>query len=221
MSVEELDAWFGEGKWFPIVRFGLWQKGKYRMVDDPSDFQNLTFGSDEQIHTTSASAAATLSKGFREQLGRKLTNKFQLLGSSRDMTNAYKQIAIHESQTRFVVIVVWHPALNRWVFVIVRALAFGLTGAVLHFNRVPAFIVALCRRWFAIAIQNFYDDFRIIELAFARGSGFKMFAQVCELLGWKFDPAKDQAPTNQLPMLGNIEDWSRMHTDAFLVRAKT
>jgi hypothetical protein len=124
------------------------------------------------------------------------------------MKSAYKQLGIHEDQLRFSIIAVFHLELQAWRFAISWALPFGLSGAVLHFNRVPAFIVAFCRRWLAIPIQNFYDDFRLVELAAGRDSGFQWFSRAAELLGWRFDPDKDQFMSEQLPMLGNIEDSS-------------
>ena len=50
-------------------------------------------------------------------------------------------------QIRYCVIALFDPHKGVWV----------------HFNRIPALIVAFCRRWMAIPVQNFYDDFRIIE----------------------------------------------------------
>ena len=123
------------------------------------------------------------------------------------------------NNSRFAVIVIYNIETNKWVFAISWALPFGMSGAVLHFNRVPAFIVALCRRWMAIPVQNFFDDFRIVEPASLEGSGFKWFKKITLLLGWEFDPSKDFGPTEILPMLGNLEDWSKSSMDVFLVHA--
>ena len=70
MTVLDLDALFGEGQWSPVVRFALWQKGKWRMIDDASEVRNLTFAASEHIYTTSPSAAAALVRTFRKYLGR-------------------------------------------------------------------------------------------------------------------------------------------------------
>ena len=42
-------------------------------------------------------------------------------------------------------------------------LVFGLAGSALHFIRIPAFLIAFCRRLFAIAVTGFCDDHRIVE----------------------------------------------------------
>ena len=41
------------------------------------------------------------------------------------------------------------------------------------------------------------------------------------MLGWTMDPGKDHKPSVALPLLGNIEDWSRTDMDdIFIVRPK-
>ena len=221
MSEEELDERFGVGLWYGIFRFALWQKEKYRMIDDASKGQNQTFCANERIHTTSAAAAAALTRKFRHEYGKKLRGPRLLEGSSRDMKSAYKQISVDAEHLRFVVIVIYDPFLCVWRYAISYALPFGLAGSVLHFNRVPAFITAVCRRFFAIPVQHFYDDFRILEPALTKGSGFKWFSKIVDLLGWVFDPKKDNPPCHTLEMLGNIEDWSQAGaSECFWVRAK-
>ena len=75
------------------------------------------------------------------------------------MKKAFRQVRIHEDSLRFCVIAVWDPRSKQWVFFQMFAMPFGLTSAVLQFNRVSAFLVALARRWFALPILGFYDDF--------------------------------------------------------------
>ena len=54
-----------------------------------------------------------------------------------------------------------------------------------------------------------------------KGSGFKWFSKITELLGWQFDAKKDNPPDHHLEMLGNIEDWSRAGaSECFCVKAK-
>ena len=220
MSETELDDHFGYGQWMAIMRFAILQKGKWRMIDDASHGHNQTYAAEETIHTTSAAAAAAVSRQYRKRLGR-LRRRAQLLGASRDMKRAYKQISVSPSQQRFVVVVVWDIQEAKWRYAISYALPFGLAGAVLHFNRVPASIVAFCRRWLAIPLQHFFDDFRVIEPAFTDGSGYKWFGLAASVLGWTFDPEKNVAPTPILPMLGNLEDWSEVESkDCFVVAAK-
>ena len=66
-------------------------------------------------------------------------------------------------------------------------------------------------------LQAFYDDFRIVEPEFSCESGFEFFKRISELVGWSFDPDKDQPPADAIKMLGNIEDWSLSYKNQFLV----
>ena len=74
-----------------------------------------------------------------------------------------------------MVVMIWHPGLWKWVFGEARGLLFGLTGAVLNFNRVPAFITAVARRWLAIPVQHLFDDFRILDIQESNGSANRYF----------------------------------------------
>ena len=88
LSLEDLDNLCGPApKWFTTIRVAIWQKLKYRMIDDASKGHNQTYGASEAIHTTSASASATLTRCFRQYLGR-LRNAAAFKGSSRDMKKA-------------------------------------------------------------------------------------------------------------------------------------
>ena len=171
-----------------VLKIGLqpfgsqfWQKLKYRMIDDASNGHNQTYGSSEAIHTTSASASATLTRLFRKYLG-KLRNINSIKGASRDMKKAYKQLAVCPDQLRYMVVAVWSPVSQRWLFAISWALPFGVAGSVLHVNRVHALLIVFCRRWLAIPVQHFFDDFRIVEPQFADESGYKWFARTADFL---------------------------------------
>jgi len=92
-------------------------------------------------------------------------------------------------------------------------MAFGLGAAVHQFNRVPAFVIALARRFLCIPVVAFYDDFRITDLEAARGSADRCF---CELLAWlaiKLDEKKHQAPASAITFIGAVEDASRAGLD--------
>ena len=67
-------------------------------------------------------------------------------------------------QSAFVVIVVYDMSVERCRSIIIRALLFGLSGSVLLFNRVPSMLVAVARRWLAIPVHAFFDDFKIVDL---------------------------------------------------------
>ena len=118
-----------------------------------------------------------------------------------------------------MVIVVWDPEELTWRFAMAWAFPFGLSGAVLHFNRVPAFITAFLPKMASHTSPAFFDDFRIVERSFTKESRYMWFAKAADFLGWNFDPSKDHPPSSILPMLGCFEDWSRAHSEYFAVHA--
>ena len=107
------------------------------------------------------------------------------------MKSAYRQLSTDPSQQNLTIVAVWDIVLNRWRFAVANALLFGLSGAVLHFNRVPTLLVAFMRRWFAVATQAFFDDFRIVDLGCAKGSAVKWFDKVMAWLGVEVRPRKE------------------------------
>eukprot|EP00973_Karenia_brevis_P090754 12404105-Karenia_brevis.AAC.1 len=91
-------------------------------------------------------------------------------------------------------------------------MAFGLYNAVLLFNRVPLHIVAVARRWLAIPVISFFGDFKITDVANAKGSGWYYFLELCKLLGWVLDPEKAQPMSKQIKFLGIREDISELQS---------
>ena len=216
----EVDAQFGRGKWAAMLRFPVWQ-GKWRLIDNAKTYQNMTCHSTEAIHTTSSPAAAALTSCYRKHLGRPLSNKWRIVGYSKDMWKAYRQVPIHEDQMKLCIVILWHPSRKEWVFCIAHVLLFGLSGAVNIFNEIPTLVTAFARRYLAIPMQHFFDDHRLLEPLIARDDGFKNFDLLGEWFGFKYDPAKDQGPLPSLPMLGNIEDYTQCsREEVVIIRAK-
>jgi hypothetical protein len=221
MDKKDVDALFGINGWAAVMRFAVCQHGKWRNIDNGKHGANWTFEANETIHTASAPAVAALVRRMRARVGQKLRGKWKLTAGSRDMKSAYKQIAMHSSQAPFVVITIWDIATNRWRFVITRALLFGLSGAVLLFNRIPNLLVAIARRWLAIPCHAFFDDFRIVDFADEAGSAETFFDKLMKILGIRFDNDKVQSRMDRLPMLGNIECFDNLEAnEAFTVAAK-
>jgi len=210
-SKEQLDDMFGEGSWRALPRYAIQQGDKWRLIDNGKSAEhNLTYGAEETIHTTctaaGAAAAASFKKHAKNAAGR---SDFKMSIATQDMWKAYRQVPCHSSQSRYMVVMVWHDELGKWVFGLTAGLLFGITGAVLAFNRIPAFIVAVARRWLAIPAQNFFDDFRILDLEASKGSANRYFALLLErVLGWRIDPKKEQKPGPEAVFLGNRESYT-------------
>ena len=207
-SPEDLHQRFGLYQWRPMMRFATWQENHqaYRCIDNAkSSEHNLCTGVEERIHTTSVDMGLAICQRFRALFNCSLEHDFSLQASTKDMKRAYRQVPVSQQQLRFSVIAVWHPLQGRWVFGILHGLAFGLLSAVLQFNRYPALLVAIARRWLAIPVINFFDDFKITEPRCAKGSGAFYFDKLIEKLGWLFDPEKDKPFKSTAVFLGGME----------------
>ena len=206
-SFEEMNAKYGEGNWRALPRYPIQQGAKWRLIDNgKAGEHNSTYESTETIHTTSTAAGIAVAAHFRSLNGKPLAGKCRLQVSTQDMWKAYRQIPCHMSQCPFMAVMIFHPVRKEWVFGEARGLLFGLTGAVLNFNRVPAFITAVARRWLAIPVQHFFDDFRIFDILQSGGSANHFFRLLLsEVLGWRIDPGKEQIPASVIEFLGNNE----------------
>ena len=55
------------------------------------------------------------------------------------------------------------PNLAAWAFIELYGMAFGLTAAVLNFNRLPTLFVAVARRIGAAIAAAYFDDIAIVD----------------------------------------------------------
>ena len=150
VTAEDLNKQYGHGGWRSVPRFPILQGQKWRAIDNGSwttASHNATFEGAQTIHTTSVSACTALVNAFREARGRTLSHSYRVRGASRDMWKAYRQIPIHSDHARHNIIRVFDAADGIWKFTQAHALLFGMTGSVLAFNRFPAFMTAVGRRW--------------------------------------------------------------------------
>ena len=207
---DELDQTYGKGQWRGIPRYAVWQpgSGKWRLIDNGRAGQhNSTYEARETIHTTCTTAGVAGAVCFRKYTGRPLRGRDAIVVSTQDMWKAYRQVPCHQRHIQFLLIMIWHPALGKWVFGKAMGLLFGLAGSVLAFNRIPTFAVAIARRWLAIPVQAFFDDFRILDVERGNGSANRFFGLLMKELGWKLDSRKAQGPTPKAKFLGNVEDY--------------
>ena len=210
MQPKDLHKRFGQYQWRPMVRFTVWQPnhGAYRCIDNAkSSEHNLCTSAEERIHTTSVDMGLAICQRFRKLLQTPLEQSCALQSATKDMKRAYRQVPVHTKHLCFSVIAIWHPKQHKWVFGILHGLAFGLLAAVVQFNRFPALIVALARRWLAVPVINFFDDFNITEPAFAKASGSVYFDKLVSLLGWLFDVEKDRPASPIARFLGGLETY--------------
>jgi len=207
----QMDARHGVGQWRPLIRFAVWQAGagKWRVIDNGrTALHNDAMSTGERIHTTSIDMGVAVIRKLRELLGVPLVGPKAVRSSTQDMKKAFRQIPIKEDDQQFHIIAIYSHVAGQWVFGELKGLAFGLGAAVLEFNRIPIYLAALARRWLAIPVLNFYDDFRIVDVEDSQASGDHMFERLIGWTGWWLDPDKHQGPAPEIKFLGTIEDAS-------------
>ena len=204
-----MDAKFGKGGWRPLVRFAILQGEKWRVIDNGrSSLHNVSVDPCERIHTTSTAAGVAALRRLRQRAAKPLAGELEPRLSTHDMTSAYRQIAVAPEHSRFSVIAVYSPVSKSWVYGELDGFPFGVTPAVLEFNRIPAFLTAVSRRWLAIPVVSFYDDFKIIGVQAGGGSEDRSFQEVVSLTGYKLDPPKHQPPATSCVFLGTLETYA-------------
>ena len=212
----EMDNKWGKGMWRALKRFALWQinHGAWRVIDNGNTSEtNDAFGSDETIHTTNNAVSFAVLQRLRQLVGVPLMGEFGVLLSSKDMKGAYRQMPVLEAHSQFSIICVYVPSLGQWMFCELWGLAFGLASAVIQFNRFPTLLCALARRWLALPLVAFFDDFKLTELVCGKQSGWSFLAALIKFLGPTFDPEKDSLPSTMIKFLGNVEDLQLLPED--------
>ncbi|WP_296433265.1 hypothetical protein, partial [Yoonia sp.] len=207
----EMDARFGLGKWRPLVRFAVWQEGSqsWRVIDNGrSAAHNDTVVATERIHTTSTEVGLAMAQRFRKYANAPLAGGLELRSSTSDMWKAFRQIPVCDEHLPYHVVAVYSEKEGVMRYGPLDGMAFGLGAAVLQFNRVPAFLLALARRFLCIPVVGFYDDYRITDIAEGRGSADATFQELLAWLAIRLDPKKHQAPAPLVVFIGSLEDSS-------------
>ena len=129
------------------------------------------------------------------------------------MKHAYRQKSVKPSLQKYSIVAVFDNVFQRWRFVELWGLAFGFTAAVIQCTRTPVLLCAIARRWLALPLISFFDDFKLTDLACCNGSGFASFQKLEKFTGFLFDVDKDSKEDDSIIFLGNQEDLSSSASD--------
>jgi hypothetical protein len=210
-SKSQMDAKYGVNGWRAMKRFAVFQAGSnsWRCIDN-----GLTSGHNgavtmwERIHTTSSCVGFSVAKRLVELEKANGGRIPRIFRATRDMKSAYRQCPRWEGHANVHIICAYHPELQQWMFAELCGLAFGISIAVILFNRIPSFITAVARRWLAIPAIHFFDDFKLTATSKTRKFVWKNFNALVDILGWIFDPDKDSTMSEAGPFLGFMEDYA-------------
>ncbi|KAL1529132.1 hypothetical protein AB1Y20_000092 [Prymnesium parvum] len=92
-----------------------------------------------------------------------------------------------------------------------------MAAAVLNFNRFPKLMVAMARSTLALAVDQYFDDYMVVDLSVAGQSGQDGLAFLHKLAARPFDVDKHQSMAPANDGLGVSIDVSSVHNDNRLV----
>ena len=166
-------------------RFGIWQKDRYRCIDDYSaSLVNSSCSVYETpfLHTIDMSCA--LLDCWMKEMAAKGRQQ-SLLGRSFDLKAAYRQLFIAESHRRYAFVSVYNPDSGRVEIFKGVALPFGSVQSVYNFLRISHAI------WFVGATQLllpwtfFYDDFLCYSSSSLAPLTESCVSLFFNLIGWR------------------------------------
>ena len=196
-SKPELDTRFGEGCYVPLCRFGVCQGGALRPCDNGArSGHNKGSSFEETITCETADFPARVSRLFTDAQGGR--HEHALHGGTDDMEKAYRRVAVDIPQ----VVALWDPFNKKATFFIVSGFPFGLASAVNAFNRLTTFMTAFNRRVLYLPSGNYYDDFVIIERAFAAHRAQAVMGRAALAFGYPFSKEKHKPAAITMAFLG-------------------
>ena len=209
-TLDQLDARFGPGLWRAMPRFIVDQEGscgvlKLRCCDDAAaSLHNECTSLGETITCDSADFPARVAAAFADILG--LDGDWDMRGGTDDIEMAYRQCACRTPG--FTAVSVVDPSTGRAHFFILPGMNFGLKAAVNQFNRVPEFVVWVCRARLGVCTTHYFDDYCVCEPSFARSSGQELLGLVHRLIGMPLSDEKHVPMAISFNFLGVVSSFS-------------
>jgi hypothetical protein len=209
-----------------IRRFGVFQKGKWRPIDDCTENGiNLCTGSADKLTLFRSDVgvqAATCYVRERDAWRRRLVERGSWAarsGSAAAGELAVDQVEIGLDDCRkafrrlptrkLMVVVVFNPITMRAEIILLPCFVFGCLSAVMGWNRYSHFASHISRRLLAVPVTEYFDDFQTHVLALDKGSAQRSMASLLDcMIG--FDAAKHFDQAVRPAILGVLTDLTDM-----------
>ena len=232
---DELDVLFNN-QWLPVRRFAVWQRSKWRPIDDFSECGvNATFSYLEKIDLKALDEVVWLACCFVKlcifehhfdftlMSGDRLSgpvavewtqlpaDAVQMVGKTIDLKSAYKQFPIFPDHRKYSVLVLKRPTDGKAMGFVSKTLPFGSVASVLHFNRVARLLHKIGLEM-DIPWTNYYDDFPVVDLKILSEHTAAAARALTSLLGFECSLDKELPFSTNTEMLGvvlNLEDSSK------------
>ena len=210
-SRAQLDRAYGRGRWRPMLRFGVWQKGKLRPCDDArSSGTNDGTSTCEKMACERADFPARVARQIASEFSSRELKLRALKAGTDDLADAYRHVPC--ADPRFSVVAVAKPgaitAENRVEYFTMAGFNFGLKSAVPSFNRFPEATTAIARQLFSVVCSHYFDDFVVVEPASTASSGQEVLRGLMALLNFPFAAAKAVDVRDHVTFLGVETDLS-------------
>jgi len=212
-----------KGVWLPVRRFGIWQKGKFRPIDDMKENHlNDCFSTCDKIdlhamdHVLWSLCISIKFRMFHESMSFRLSDGTVLTAEAHpswrlqppsfkitafDLASAYKQLPLNPKEYNCTVVSLRSPKENAVKCFYMRTLPFGSIASVVHFNRISRL---LWRLGLALGILwgNYFDDFPCVTHVAHATSTMACVQGLFKLLGFAFAEDKLLPFEDHAEMLG-------------------
>ena len=214
-SKAKMDRKYKRGRWRPLGRNAIKQKGKWRCIDNGKrNKTNKATRMHERITCGRADFPVMVAREFARRNPSAGINKrirLKLKHGTNDLRAAYRHVPTRQPQ--FTCVAVWDDDAKKVVYCDVPGHNFGLKSAVVNFNRFPELASIAARRLLWSVNEHYYDDNDTCEIACAERSGQEALVALCSevFFGFPFDPQKDELMEESNEYLGVISDLSSAH----------
>ena len=219
----EIDDKLGAGAWRCLLRFGVEQgvqsdgvTPKVRCCDNAkSSHTNECISSHETIAVEDAAFPMLAASLFDEYL----PYPMPLQHSTDDVESAYRRMAAAHPEA--TVVAQFNTEANTVSYYTMDGFNFGISSAVLHFNRHSQNMSMLAKRFFGVCNAAFFDDYDVTEPTFTGASGKQVLRQLHVWLGIPLATGdKDVAAAAANPFLGVVSDLTRFPLGEAFMRSK-
>ena len=211
-SKTRMDRKYKRGRWRPLGRNAIKQKGKWRCIDNGKRSKhNKASRMYERITCGRADFPLLVAREFARRAnlsGITKRRKLKIRHGTNDLRAAYRHVPT--SQPQYTCVAVWDDDAGKVVYCDVPGHNFGLKSAVVNFNRFPELASIAARRLLWSVNEHYYDDNDTCEIDCAGRSGQEALVALCseEFFGFPFDPSKDELMEESNEYLGVISDLS-------------
>ena len=225
----ELDVLFDDD-WLPVRRFAVWQRSKWRAIDDFSECGvNSTFSYLEKVDLKALDEIVWMACCFVRYCvfesrfdftlasGEKLCGSvdaewkqmpegaIQLVAKTVDLKSAYKQFPICPEHRRYSTLILKKPSDGTVMGFVSKTLPFGSVASVLHFNRISRLLHMLGLQ-LDVAWTNYYDDFPVVDFKVLADHTSAAIRALTSMLGFECSLDKELPFAETAEMLGVVLD---------------